>query len=692
MLKKFISLCLVVMMLSCILPTVSFSAATISTDAFDVNYIFDDCNEYSAAVWRTKSYNLTSETVATADSSGNKAYVLDNLAGNSTNLPNLQLQDSKGYSCSGDVIVEFDMLINSSAAEKNTGKIFEPFFGDSNTNVSAGAIINLRTNGQFRIYYKDASGTEKYKTLGTDNQFGVWNKMRFVLHTDTYTFSFWHNDTPVVTNVAYNTTNDLSSCKSAFIGFRVQLTSALKFKVAIDNIKVGKYLNFKKTGFTDGSDNTVYAAADGVNKYKTQVLNNSSVDAKTTVIMAAYDNVTNELKRVYTNEVTLEAGKVTDIVATLNEVDPSWKIKAFFWDSIDTINPLKKSFGDVYDELPATAQAVASTRTVDISSDGYVGIEPTYPDGKYKAVTVRCDDGYASDRDLIEIFDSAGIKGTFYVCEKNIGAKSTSITESELKTLYLDAGHEIANHTANHLKLNSVIDESVDSDAKYTFDPYIKNDIKQGKDYLEDVLDIKINGFTAPYSSLYDAAGLAYLTETGHTYAVRNQHNRALSDGTVFDLPDISNVYDIRATLRDMYIDPLGNDAINYADAYLALDEEEMSLFFLWGHSGDFNSYGDDVSDANKEKGYPMKGNSGVTYGWEFARTLYNKLGGKSDIWYATNGDIFHYLFAQNDAQITLGTNAHRVYNPSETITLYFDLGSEVIEVEPLETVIINIK
>ena len=153
--------------------------------------------------------------------------------------------------------------------------------------------------------------------------------------------------------------------------------------------------------------------------------------------------------------------------------------------------------------------------------------------------------------------------------------------------------------------MNSVIDASVDSDAKYTFDPYIKNDIKQGKDYLENTLGIKINGFTAPYSSDYKT-DISYLAETGHTYAVRSQYNKALSDGTaVFDLPDISNVYDIKATLRDMFIDDNGNDAINYADAYLALDEKEMSLFFLWGHSGDFNSYGDSVSDANKEKGYP---------------------------------------------------------------------------------------
>lgn len=690
MFKKFLSVAMVLVMLIGLMPTVSLAAATISEDAFGVNYIFDDCSEYSTAVWRTSGYNLASETVATTDSSSNKAFVLDNLAGSSSNLPNLQLQDSKGYSCSGDVVVEFDMMIDSAASGVgNTGKIFEPFFGDKSSNVSAGARVNLRSNGQFRIYYRDASGTQKYKTLGTANQFGVWHNMRFVFHTDTHTFSFWHNNTPVLADVAHDTDNDLSSCQPAFIGFRVQLTAALKFKIALDNIKVGKYLNFKQLGFTDGTS-TIWNTNNGTNKYETQVLNNSSMDSKATVIMAAYDNATNELKKVYTKEITLAANSVTDVAASLAGVDPSCKLKAFFVDDISTVNPFRKSFGDVYAELPGTTEVLAQTTTIDVQSDGYAGITPAYPDGKYKAFTVRYDDGYKYDRTLIEKLNGAGIKGTFYIAAKNINNGSDAITTEELKTLYIDNGHEIANHTYNHLKMDEA---SSDSAAGILFDPNIKEDILTGKQFLENALGMKVNGFTAPYST-YGASSTgtrslytSYLAETGHSYAVLGELRDDTFPPSTFD--DSYGMYGVETTIsqvRDTDEDTIPDIIQNggYIDKWLALRPGDMRLFFLWGHAHEFAStsayYGYDAEE------------DGTYNNWQLADEICSRLGNRSDTWYATNGEVINYLLAHKAAEIEEGTGSHRIYNPSNTITLCFDLGSQLIEVAPKETVIINVK
>ena len=84
-------------------------------------------------------------------------------------------------------------------------------------------------------------------------------------------------------------------------------------------------------------------------------------------------------------------------------------------------------------------------------------------------------------------------------------------------------------------------------------------------------------------------------------------------------------------------------------------------LFYLWGHSYEF-----DRNDG---------GNS-----WERIEEFCKLMGGRSDIWYATNIEIIDYLQAVTGLLYT--ASADSVYNPSaQSVWLIID-GNRIVEVK----------
>ena len=71
----------------------------------------------------------------------------------------------------------------------------------------------------------------------------------------------------------------------------------------------------------------------------------------------------------------------------------------------------------------------------------------TFPEGKFKVLTMSYDDGRTADRRLVEIFNRYGIKGTFHLNGGLIG-QGDRVTEEEIPELY--AGHEVSAHTLTH--------------------------------------------------------------------------------------------------------------------------------------------------------------------------------------------------------------------------------------------------
>ena len=70
----------------------------------------------------------------------------------------------------------------------------------------------------------------------------------------------------------------------------------------------------------------------------------------------------------------------------------------------------------------------------------------TYPQGKFKALTMSYDDGRKADKRLVEIFNRNGIKGTFHINSGFFGnTEYDRMEEAECVELY--KGHEVSAHT-----------------------------------------------------------------------------------------------------------------------------------------------------------------------------------------------------------------------------------------------------
>ena len=77
-------------------------------------------------------------------------------------------------------------------------------------------------------------------------------------------------------------------------------------------------------------------------------------------------------------------------------------------------------------------------------------------------------------------------------------------------------------------------------------------------------------------------------------------------------------------------------------------------MFYLWGHSYEF--------DNNDN--------------WNVIEEFAEYVGNRTDIWYATNGEIYEYLQACERLEFSIDGNF--VYNPS-AIDVYIDLGKETV-------------
>lgn len=88
-------------------------------------------------------------------------------------------------------------------------------------------------------------------------------------------------------------------------------------------------------------------------------------------------------------------------------------------------------------------------------------------------------------------------------------------------------------------------------------------------------------------------------------------------------------------------------------------------LFYLWGHSYEFNNNNN----------------------WDVFERFCNRAAGQNDIWYATNGAIYDYTKAYEALQFTLEGDC--VYNPS-CIDIFMESGKTGYMIKAGETVYIN--
>lgn len=229
-----------------------------------------------------------------------------------------------------------------------------------------------------------------------------------------------------------------------------------------------------------------------------------------------------------------------------------------------------------------------------------------FPEWKYKAVTLSYDDGVVFDRTLIGILDKHGLKCTFNL-NSELFAQETGgrrLTKDEATELYQNSPHEVAIHGARHFSLGEVSPEAM------------TRDVISDRENLERQFGRIIKGMAYANGSFNDDV-VETLKRCGVHYA------RTTVATNKFDIP--TDWLRMPSTCHHTAVEL---DALT--DEFLSLKEggyfwgNSPKLFYLWGHSYEFNDNDN----------------------WEIIEKFAAKVGGREDIWYCTNGELYDYVQA----------------------------------------------
>ena len=263
-----------------------------------------------------------------------------------------------------------------------------------------------------------------------------------------------------------------------------------------------------------------------------------------------------------------------------------------------------------------------------------------FPEGKFKAVTFSYDDGVRQDERLIEIFDKYGVKGTFNINSRIMGDADHvgRWSPEELKAKIIDRGHEVATHGATHRAPGKQRAIDVIRDTL---------DCRLG---LEKMTGCIIRGMAYPDSGItgYAVGSANYdkirecLSDLGIAYA-----RTLLGDNDHFEVPR-----DFYAWMPSAHHD--NPKIFDYINKFNSLSEKTYGLagnmprlFYIWGHSYEF--------DRNNN--------------WDRIESICEQLGGKDDVWYATNIEICDYVKAYESLIYSADNRIYSV-EPGQTIEI----------------------
>ena len=219
-----------------------------------------------------------------------------------------------------------------------------------------------------------------------------------------------------------------------------------------------------------------------------------------------------------------------------------------------------------------------------------------------KALTFSYDDGIEQDRKLVEIFNKYGMKATFNL---NTGIQ-TPESNFEIEGVYINRmkqegleelyrGHEIATHGLTHAAPTGMTKEQLD------------------KEFLTDMSNIERIYGTYPVGMAYaygcvDDEVVKYLKSIGIKYG------RTVEASHSFEIP--KEPLKLKATCHhddDMLFE--------LAEKFLKAEpkENEQMLFYVWGHSYEFD----------------------VNNNWDRIEEFCKMMSGKADIFYGSNSNNF---------------------------------------------------
>ena len=267
-------------------------------------------------------------------------------------------------------------------------------------------------------------------------------------------------------------------------------------------------------------------------------------------------------------------------------------------------------------------------------------------DGKSKVLTLSYDDGVVQDMRLIGIMDKHGLKGTFnintglYLPENTKRERfSGRMTLSEAQKLYMGSGQEVAVHALTHPFLEKLKTEEV------------LLEILEDRKNIEGQYGTLARGMAYPFGTYSDSVVDA-LAKCGICYSrtVRSTENFAFPQNWLTLHPTCHHNHP-----------KLMEFAGNFVENAPRYDADNW-MFYLWGHSYEF--------DDNDN--------------WSVIEEFAAYVGGREDIWYATNIEIYDYVKAYEQLQVSVDRTL--VHNPTAT-KLWFSQNGKTYCAAPGETV-----
>lgn len=225
--------------------------------------------------------------------------------------------------------------------------------------------------------------------------------------------------------------------------------------------------------------------------------------------------------------------------------------------------------------------------------------------GKMKAITFSYDDGVTQDIRFVDILNKYGLKGTFNLnsgylgqgFNADFGKKVVSyfrVPQEDVAKIY--AGHEVAVHTVGHPNLTTLSEQE------------IIEQVEKDREKLEQLVGYDIVGMAYPCGGTNNNDFVAEVIKS----RTKIKYARTITENYSFDLQ--GNLYRFNPTVFHLNFEKL----YQLAEEFLAADYTEPKIFYIWGHSYEF-----DFDNT-----------------WDQFEEFCKFISGKKDIFYGTNKEV----------------------------------------------------
>lgn len=225
--------------------------------------------------------------------------------------------------------------------------------------------------------------------------------------------------------------------------------------------------------------------------------------------------------------------------------------------------------------------------------------------GKTKAVTFSYDDAVHQDARLIGLFNDYGCKGTFNLNSGLLGKENTldcwGVTvrhdkwrPEEVAGVY--RGHEVAVHTVTHPNLTKLTPEDA------------RREIDEDRKALSALVGYDVVGMAYPSGGVNFNEAVADVVRTTPV-----KYARTTVSTNAFDLQD--DLYVFRPSVHHSDYDAL----FALARAFVDSTSPEPQLFYVWGHSYEFDAFDQ----------------------WSLFEDFLKDVARRDDVFYGTNRQVF---------------------------------------------------